>query len=210
MSSSDLGCCALDDCDLLSLFLDDNLPQLAPDPPCDSTSTSPQGTKRRFNDNEQLGESSMHEVVVSRKRPRGDGNFSCPYRRRNPRVFNVRDFPTCAQNSFSSITLVKRHVMAAHQAKDFNTQCETCSAWFRTEKALNSHINNRSCSNLLFPAVDEHDKGITDDIENKLRDRRSRTKVLNWDDLWRTIFPSSQVIGSSDFVPVREHGEERE
>lgn len=108
MSPFDLGYCASDDdCDLLSLFLGDDLPQLAPDPPCDLASTSSQGTKRKSNDNEQLGESSMHGTVASRKRPRVDGNFSCPYRRRNPRVFNVRDFPTCAQNSFSSITLVK-------------------------------------------------------------------------------------------------------
>ncbi|KAI8715781.1 hypothetical protein NCS52_01086500 [Fusarium sp. LHS14.1] len=179
MSPYDLGCSGLDsDFDWLSLFQDDQ-PQLALDPPCDLAATSPQGTKRRCNDNEQLGESSIHEVAVARKKPRVDGNFSCPYRRRNPRVFNFRDFPRCAHKPFSSITLLKRHVMSAHQAQKFNSQCSTCSAWFRTERDLNDHIKNRSCSSLQSPAVDEHDRGITDDMENKLRDRRGKTKVLN-------------------------------
>lgn len=36
-----------------------------------------------------------------------DFRYSCPYRKRFPRIFNVRDHQTCATQSFSSITLVK-------------------------------------------------------------------------------------------------------
>ncbi|RSL56842.1 hypothetical protein CEP51_014338 [Fusarium floridanum] len=178
------------DFDWLSLFPTDPLPP-AQNPPCESASTSSQGAKRRRNSFEE-GQ-SLVEPVSGRKRQRVELNFSCPYRRRHPQIFNVRDFPTCAQKSFSSITLVKRHVMSAHQANKFGFQCETCSVWFRTKKALNSHTDNETCSSTL-PIADEYDKGITEDVENKLRDRRSETKVLNWDDLWRTIFPGSQDI----------------
>ncbi|RSM17712.1 hypothetical protein CDV31_003482 [Fusarium ambrosium] len=58
--------------------------------------------------------------------------------------------------------------------------------------------------------VDEYDRGITEEMESKLRDRRGKSKVLEWEDLWRTIFPTSQGIVTPDFVPIIEHDEGRE
>ncbi|KAJ4189275.1 hypothetical protein NW755_006093 [Fusarium falciforme] len=195
--------------DWASLFPDDLL-QPAPDLLHNSTSPSSQGTKRRRDDPEE-GESSVH-LLGERKRSRSrvDIFFSCPYRRRNPRVFNVRDFPTCAHHSFSSITLVKRHVTSAHQAKDFTFQCKTCSTWFPTKKAVDNHCNRQTCSRLPLLVVDEYDRGITEEMESKLRDRRGKNKVLEWEGLWRTIFPTSQGIAAPDFVPIIEHDEGRE
>ncbi|RSL70035.1 hypothetical protein CEP54_001984 [Fusarium duplospermum] len=192
--------------DWLSLIPNDRL-QVAADPPPNSISPSSQGTKRRRNDSE--GEESPGRPASERKRARVI-NFSCPYRRRNPRMFNVRDFSTCAHHSFSSITLVKRHVMSAHQAKDFVFQCATCSTWFRTKKALDSHSNNRTCYSMPLLVVDQHDRGITEEMANILRDRRGDIKVLDWEALWRTIFPSSQGIVAPDYVPIIEHDEGRE
>ncbi|KAJ3462012.1 hypothetical protein MRS44_010565 [Fusarium solani] len=181
-----------------SLF-PDGLLQPAPDLLYGSTSPSSQGTKRRRDDPEE-GESSVH-LVGGRKSSRVDVFFSCPYRRRNPRVFNVRDFPTCAHHSFSSITLVKRHVMSAHQARDFIFQCKTCRAWFPTQKALDNHSSHQTCSSLPHLVVDDYDKGITEEMERKLRDRRSKNKVLEWEGLWRTIFPTSQGIAAPGKLP---------
>ncbi|KAM0425216.1 hypothetical protein ACHAPT_009533 [Fusarium lateritium] len=145
----------------------------------------------------------------------GDGNaasppnsqpakFSCPYRRRNPRVFNPRDFPTCAHGSFASITLVKRHVMSSHQARDCIFQCGMCSAWFRTQQALDNHSNSQICWSLPLPDVDQYDKGITEEMASKLRDRRGGIKVLKWEDLWYTIFPNSQGSAASNVLPIIE------
>lgn len=33
--------------------------------------------------------------------------YGCPYRKRDPLVFNVRDFPSCALTKFPSIPMVK-------------------------------------------------------------------------------------------------------
>jgi hypothetical protein len=119
--------------------------------------------------------------------------------------------------------------MSAHQAKDFIFQCKTCSTWFPTQKALDNHSNHQTCSSLPLLVIDDYDKGITEEMERKLRDRRGKIKVLEWEGLWRTIFPTSQgivapgkpprnsrrVIGADglnypDFVPIIEHDEGRE
>ncbi|RSL97708.1 hypothetical protein CEP52_010748 [Fusarium oligoseptatum] len=89
-------------------------------------------------------------------------------------------------------------------------QCGTCSAWFPSQKVLDSHSNHQTCSSMPLPIVDEHDRGITEEMESKLRDRRGKSKVLEWEDLWRTLFPTSQGIVPPDFVPIIEHDEGRE
>ncbi|KAL2680580.1 hypothetical protein Neosp_008182 [[Neocosmospora] mangrovei] len=58
--------------------------------------------------------------------------------------------------------------------------------------------------------VDDYDRGITEEMENKLRDRRGKLKVLEWEGLWRTIFPASQGVAAPHFVPIIEHDEGRE
>ncbi|RSL67323.1 hypothetical protein CEP51_012673 [Fusarium floridanum] len=100
--------------------------------------------------------------------------------------------------------------MSVHQAKYFTFQCGTCSAWFPSQKVLDSHSSYQTCSSMPLPIVDEHDRGITEEMERKLRDRRSKNKVLEWEDLWRTIFPTSQGVVPPDFVPIIEHDEGRE
>ncbi|KAF4450534.1 ankyrin repeat [Fusarium albosuccineum] len=47
-------------------------------------------------------------------------------------------------------------------------------------------------------------------MEAKLRDRRAKTQVLTWEDLWRTIFPRDADIGVPDFQPILEYHEARE
>ncbi|RSL61382.1 hypothetical protein CEP53_005121 [Fusarium sp. AF-6] len=93
-----------------------------------------------------------HEVSKADTSLRPQG-YACPYRMRNPRAFNVADFPTCASHSFSSITL-----------------------------------------------LNDYERGITEDMENALRDRRSKRRVVTWEDLWRVIFPDCDRIPSI-FMP---------
>ncbi|KAF5006753.1 hypothetical protein FDECE_6875 [Fusarium decemcellulare] len=198
----------IDDIDW-SLLFDSDLPAHdAPPPLCDSADTSPQATKRRRDDS-VMG-ISPHPAKKQDKKKEIDIHYSCPYRRRNPRMFNIRDFQTCANQSFASITLVKRHVMSAHQSNDFTLQCPECKSWFRAPKALDSHLKNQTCSSLPPPAVDEYDKGITEEMEVRLRDRRAKTQVLTWKDLWRTLFPCTEDIIAPDFEPILERDEARE
>lgn len=55
-------------------------------------------------------------IEKNAKRPKGEVRLSCPFRKRNPLRFNVRDHLNCATQSFPSITLVK---YASPQYPDF-------------------------------------------------------------------------------------------
>ena len=39
--------------------------------------------------------------------PRGSANISCPFRKRNPLRFNVRNYETCASRGFSDMAVLK-------------------------------------------------------------------------------------------------------
>ncbi|KAI8715779.1 hypothetical protein NCS52_01086200 [Fusarium sp. LHS14.1] len=134
----------------------------------------------------------------------GGTNFSCPYRKRNPEIFNVRDHPTCATASFPSITMVKRHIMSTHLLSKCTEQCENCHSWFGDEKALMMHHRNGICPHHFSPSARKCDMGIDQEMEAKLRDRRAIYQVLTWRDLWMTIFPGCGEVPNPAFRPVVE------
>ncbi|KAI8662918.1 hypothetical protein NCS56_01096600 [Fusarium sp. Ph1] len=130
--------------------------------------------------------------------------YSCPFRARNKALFNPNDY-SCARSSFRNMTLVKRHVINAHTAKDFTSQCDSCGRWFK-KTDFTRHSKLGKCPDLSFPP-DEYDKGITEVMASRLRDRRKGYQVLNWDDLCRLIFPNTQVEIPPDFEPIKESHE---
>ncbi|KAI0096143.1 hypothetical protein GGR51DRAFT_544111 [Nemania sp. FL0031] len=70
---------------------------------------TPTGTKRPSNDATDLeGASGPSHLTKSRrpKRRRTEGDFSCPYRKRNPRRFNIRDHEECANRSHRDISML--------------------------------------------------------------------------------------------------------
>lgn len=76
-----------------------------------STFTSA-GTKRPNHDTvESEGLSSTGSVILAKtrryKKRRVGGDLSCPYRKRNPRRFNVRDHEECANRSYKDIPRLK-------------------------------------------------------------------------------------------------------
>lgn len=139
-----------------------------------------------------------------RRTETGEINFSCPYRKRNPEVFNVRDHPTCATRSFPSITMVKRHIMSAHLLSQCAEQCENCHSWFRNKNDLMMHSGSGMCPHHFSPPTRKCDMGIDQEMEAKLRDRRAICQVLTWRDLWMTIFPGCGEVPSPAFRPVVE------
>ncbi|KAI8660842.1 hypothetical protein NCS57_01062500 [Fusarium keratoplasticum] len=142
--------------------------------------------------------------LPKKKTVANDANYSCPYRKRNPEVFNVRDHPTCATRSFPSITMVKRHIMSTHLLSQCAEQCENCHSWFRNKNALMMHSGNGMCPHHFSPSTRKCDMGIDQEMEAKLRDRRAICQVLTWRDLWMTIFPGCGEVPSPAFRPVVE------
>ncbi|KAM7202600.1 hypothetical protein V8F20_004389 [Naviculisporaceae sp. PSN 640] len=114
----------------------------------------------------------------SPEKPGGDYRaYSCPFRKRNPVRFNVREYQTCALSSFSDISKLKRHIRTVHGT----TSC-----------GLEGQV-----------AVDP-ESGLSTAAEAKLRDRRANHQVLDWKSLWGVLFPGDTVIPSAEYEPVVE------
>ncbi|KAF4974801.1 hypothetical protein FZEAL_8341 [Fusarium zealandicum] len=106
-----------------------------------------------------------------------DEHLSCPYRELNCQVFNLRDYPSCANKSYPNVTVLKRHITTSHLQKEFDKQCPTYC----------------------------YERGITEHMEeNLLRARRKGTRVMDWDDIWKSIFPICSIITDRRFVPIAE------
>ncbi|KAK7710626.1 hypothetical protein SLS63_012900 [Diaporthe eres] len=65
------------------------------------------GDQDEFGDD--LEEAQNHNPQKNKKLKTGKrgGNFSCPFRKRNPIRFNVRDYGSCALNPFADFALLK-------------------------------------------------------------------------------------------------------
>ncbi|RSL56394.1 hypothetical protein CEP54_008878 [Fusarium duplospermum] len=131
--------------------------------------------------------------------------YSCPYRKRNPRMFNVCEFRKCAVDSFSTIAEVKQHILEDHLSSDFTRQCLLCNLWFRGKDALGEHLRARACLHLPPAVVDAYDKGINEATANKLRDSGSGAAVETWHRLWRTLFPEDERTEPANFVAPLHH-----
>ncbi|KAK7974509.1 hypothetical protein PG989_016357 [Apiospora arundinis] len=116
-----------------------------------------------------------------------DISYSCPYRKRDPLKYNVRDFTGCALTPFPSISMVKRHVLKDHQhstatgdSKDYSSQYSGNGNMGRTWKV---------------------------EVDRRLRSRQASDQVLDWETLWEVLFPEDIDIPSGDYEPIIEHHE---
>ncbi|KAI5928768.1 hypothetical protein F4810DRAFT_705700 [Camillea tinctor] len=99
-----------------------------------------------------------------------DCYFSCPYRKRNPRRFNVRDHSSCATKKLRGIHELKEHIRLVHRR----------------------HV--------CFSGPDSHpEDGITREVENIL-EKPARLAISDWNTLWRLLFPSDQYVPPKDFI----------
>ncbi|ORY60747.1 uncharacterized protein BCR38DRAFT_411867 [Pseudomassariella vexata] len=142
----------------------------------------------------------------------GSGNqsqrYSCPFRKRNPWRFNVRDkrYRTCALDSFEGMTSLKRHIRNFHGNRVLNRgyRCYRCHKDFATGNELGTHLNlpaNQMCEPRAPDNVNtDPEDGITAEIDNILAARNDK-RVQDWDKLWATLFGNGDEVRSSVFEP---------
>lgn len=68
------------------------------------------GSRGEDGNKDETPDSAATQPDREAKKPRlsrATTNLSCPFRRRNPLRFNVRDYPRCTLGPFSNITLLK-------------------------------------------------------------------------------------------------------
>ncbi|KAF6800122.1 ankyrin repeat protein [Colletotrichum sojae] len=142
------------------------------------------------------------------KRTKGEVRLSCPFRKRNPLRFNVRDHLNCATQSFQSITLVKkseRSIRTSLAAAVTRNSAHSKRGMIISEVSPDQICQTREAIDV--PVIEDPENGITPEIAEKLRDRRLKVSVTNWAALWQTLFPADEEVKSDEFEPIIEADE---
>ncbi|KAI1325171.1 hypothetical protein F5Y16DRAFT_401633 [Xylariaceae sp. FL0255] len=106
--------------------------------------------------------------------------------------------------SMSEIT--KKHITGWHCNEECSV-CRRCGQKYARQEDLNEHLNQCIApprDRLPLQYTDPED-GIGIDIKNMLQSRRCG--ILEWNPLWRCLFPADTNVPSSDFDPVIEDHE---
>ncbi|KIE01678.1 zinc finger domain-containing protein, partial [Metarhizium majus ARSEF 297] len=146
--------------------------------------------------------------------PKEDENLrlSCPYRKRNPHRFNVRDHHSCAMTYFPKFAELRQHIVKQHKRDDPSAfVCDRCTRDFRTRKELRDHQRQpkeHMCD------ISDHDPeaGIDGPTSNKLLSRKrvsGASPEVQWKEIWNILFPDDDdnLVRSYHFTPVIEHFE---
>ncbi|KAI1774636.1 hypothetical protein F4818DRAFT_418485 [Hypoxylon cercidicola] len=167
-------------------------------------SSYPFGDKRRLrNGMSKSGSSPDSQVKVrgrNKKHP-SECEFSCPYRKRNPNRFNIRDHEPCAIKSYSTMSDVKKHLQSHHLRPLI---CIRCQCSFETGSDLLNH--SQQCrdppqSHTNIQPTDPED-GLDQTMVEQLRSRKNSLK--EWRDLYQKLFPDDTNIPDPYFVLVVE------
>ncbi|KJZ78495.1 hypothetical protein HIM_01886 [Hirsutella minnesotensis 3608] len=138
--------------------------------------------------------------------------ISCPYRKRNPHRFNVRDHHSCAMTYFPKFAELRQHIVKQHKRDDPSAfVCDRCTRDFSTRKELRDHQRQpkeRMCD------ISDHDpeSGIDGPTAIKLVSRKRASGMsadVQWREIWNILFPDDddQMIQPFYYVPVIEHFE---
>ncbi|TEA15636.1 hypothetical protein C8034_v001484 [Colletotrichum sidae] len=138
--------------------------------------------------------------------------LSCPFRKRNPYRFNVREHHSCAMTYFPKFAELRQHIVKQHKRNDPSAfLCDRCNRDFPSKKDLRDHQRlpkEQMCD------VADHDpeSGIDGPTMTKLLSRKrasGMTPEVQWREIWSLLFPDDDEykIKPLDFCPVIEHFE---
>ncbi|KAI1336094.1 hypothetical protein F5Y15DRAFT_218484 [Xylariaceae sp. FL0016] len=173
------------------------------------------GSDRKLVTDSEPGTNSPPECRVRTRGPynkkrRVPGELSCPFRKRNPLRFNVRDHEACANKSYGDVFQLKKHLLSCHLK--ISVTCSRCQRRFPTPRHTQEHMQQCPDPLPLIPHTMEAtnpEDGFGQEIEWRLRDRRKAYAVQDWETIYVLLFPN-ETVPSSDFIAVIEHHEVRD
>ncbi|OHE99632.1 hypothetical protein CORC01_04990 [Colletotrichum orchidophilum] len=138
--------------------------------------------------------------------------LSCPFRKRNPHRFNVREHHSCAMTYFPKFAELRQHIVKQHKRNDPSSfMCDRCNRDFPSKKDLRDHQRlpkEQMCD------VADHDpeSGIDGPTMTKLLSRKRASGMsteVQWKEIWNLLFPDDDDyrVQPFDFCPVIEHFE---
>ncbi|KAK3940417.1 hypothetical protein QBC46DRAFT_260996, partial [Diplogelasinospora grovesii] len=140
---------------------------------------------------------------------RGNGiRYPCPFRRRDPVRYNIRDHEQCAKRPLSGMNELRRHIRLHHRRRSAPYQCRRCKTAFTSETTLDDHLmrpKELMCEPAATGSGGNSEEGITDDMYRNLAGGNAGVNDgWTWDRIWKLIFPDDQEALSPDFYPVVE------
>ncbi|KAH6606133.1 zinc finger domain-containing [Trichoderma cornu-damae] len=164
-----------------------------------------------FSDGDGLGYTPLKKL---RPNPKDEENLrlSCPYRKRNPSRFNVRDHHSCAMTYFPKFAELRQHIVKQHKRDDPSAfVCDRCNRDFHTRKELRDH--QRLPKEMMCDILDhDPESGVDGTTSIKLLSRKrvsGASPEAQWKEIWNILFPDDEdhQIHSYHFTPVIEHFE---
>ncbi|KAI1372474.1 hypothetical protein F4677DRAFT_432369 [Hypoxylon crocopeplum] len=179
----------------------------------DSKSSTPFSSNRKQSRGRTFQSSSSSEQRVkirgSYQRHQVGGELCCPYRKRNPIRFNVRDYEKCANKSYPDMSQLKKHLTSVHFKSDSASRtCTRCNRPF--PPGFNMLVHYEQCPYPPQPRTNyqntDPEDGFNEMVDNRLRSRGAN-KIEEWADLYKHLFPDDEIIPEPDFIPVVEDHE---
>ncbi|KAM0566866.1 hypothetical protein ACHAP6_005511 [Verticillium nonalfalfae] len=138
--------------------------------------------------------------------------LSCPFRKRNPARFNVREHHSCAMTYFPKFAELRQHIVKQHKRVDPSAfVCDRCNRDFAARKDLRDH---QRLPRELMCDIADHDPecGIDGPTAAKLLSRKragGTSAEVQWMEIWNLVFPDDgdHEVVNWDFCPVIEHFE---
>ncbi|ROT42861.1 hypothetical protein SODALDRAFT_327020 [Sodiomyces alkalinus F11] len=146
------------------------------------------------------------------KEPDEGLRLSCPFRKKNPARFNVREHYSCSMTYFSKFAELRQHIVKQHKRVDPSAfVCDRCNRDFPCRKDLRDHQRlprEQMCD------ITDHDpeSGIDGSTATKLLSRKRASGMsadVQWREIWGLLFPDDEdhQVESWEFCPVIEHFE---
>ncbi|OIW32705.1 hypothetical protein CONLIGDRAFT_668344 [Coniochaeta ligniaria NRRL 30616] len=163
-------------------------------------------------DDECDDEPSKRRESGPSKRPKLDPvRLSCPFRKKNPLRFNVRDHRLCALTVFTDTAELRRHIQDLHKRPALPYQCLRCQSQFSTQDEFGDHLRSAERCPLIETPLGSNDPedGIDESIVKILRSKKGRVSdpvEVQWQKIWELLFPGTPVQ-PYDYCAVMEHFE---
>ncbi|KAI1391800.1 uncharacterized protein F4822DRAFT_425018 [Hypoxylon trugodes] len=177
--------------------------------PLSNTGSPPFNDKKHLRGNTLEQGSSPDSCVATKrkyKKRRVPGQFSCPYRKRNPIRFNVHGHEKCANKSYPDMSELKKHLTSDHFKESHI--CARCHEQFPPR--YNMLLHYAQCPFPPQPQTNPQPTDPEDGFDRVIDERlksRGKGKVDDWSELYRILFPYDKVIPDSHFIPVVEDHE---
>ncbi|KAK4154092.1 hypothetical protein C8A00DRAFT_14760 [Chaetomidium leptoderma] len=150
------------------------------------------------------GEGYRPQSSMSKRSSEATKKFACPFRKHDPRTYNIQDHEVCSIRSWSTISRLKEHLYRRH----YKPHCPRCKQTFSDARELAEHeMAVVRCEVLdMIPPSD-----ITTHQEKQLKSRkhttRRQTEEEKWRDIYRLLFPMEEVPSpyaepAEDMIPT--------